>query len=181
MIFQWRYSIRLENFGEEQVVLREREWEIVDVYGRKEIHKGRGVIGTVWFLIRFWVGWWLEEIGFSLGTSSVSVGAGFPVQQFHVFACTAWTYVVSEICKRGLLDGGDWSGSGMAVLTNHREAGFWYRMDDYSQVWAIHAPPTYSQAAIVYSDWASQNFWTSLLFSGVPTSCKEKMERCSDV
>ena len=43
--FQWRYSIRLENLGEQAVTLRERNWRIFSLSGTLETVRGRGVVG----------------------------------------------------------------------------------------------------------------------------------------
>lgn len=43
--FQWRYSIRLENLGDVEVKLRERNWRIFSLSGTLETVRGRGVIG----------------------------------------------------------------------------------------------------------------------------------------
>ena len=42
---QWRYSIRLENLGEQAVTLRERNWRIFSLSGTLETVRGRGVVG----------------------------------------------------------------------------------------------------------------------------------------
>ena len=44
-VYWWRYNIRLENLGQEQVQLRERHWKIYSLTGRLETVKGKGVIG----------------------------------------------------------------------------------------------------------------------------------------
>lgn len=44
-ILQWRYSIRLENFGQLSVQLRERHWRIFALSGTLETVRGRGVVG----------------------------------------------------------------------------------------------------------------------------------------
>jgi len=41
----WRYSIRLENLGEQAVTLRERNWRIFSLSGTLETVRGRGVVG----------------------------------------------------------------------------------------------------------------------------------------
>lgn len=41
----WRYSIRLENFGQLSVQLRERHWRIFALSGTLETVRGRGVVG----------------------------------------------------------------------------------------------------------------------------------------
>uniref|UniRef100_A0A667YTW4 DNA polymerase delta interacting protein 2 n=1 Tax=Myripristis murdjan TaxID=586833 RepID=A0A667YTW4_9TELE len=44
-VYWWRYSIRLENTGDEVVQLRERHWRIFSLSGTLETVKGRGVVG----------------------------------------------------------------------------------------------------------------------------------------
>ncbi|XP_056140210.1 polymerase delta-interacting protein 2-like [Lampris incognitus] len=44
-IHWWRYSIRLENMGDEVVRLRERHWRIFSISGTLETVRGRGVVG----------------------------------------------------------------------------------------------------------------------------------------
>jgi len=44
--YMWRYSIRLENFGQDNVTLKKRKWEIVDGFGRSDPHEGVGVVGV---------------------------------------------------------------------------------------------------------------------------------------
>lgn len=42
----WRYSIRLENFSDINVQLRERHWKIFSQIGKLQTIKGRGVVGV---------------------------------------------------------------------------------------------------------------------------------------
>uniref|UniRef100_UPI003AADA737 polymerase delta-interacting protein 2-like isoform X2 n=1 Tax=Centroberyx gerrardi TaxID=166262 RepID=UPI003AADA737 len=44
-VYWWRYSIRLENMGDEVVQLRERHWRIFSLSGTLETVRGRGVVG----------------------------------------------------------------------------------------------------------------------------------------
>ncbi|XP_065140541.1 polymerase delta-interacting protein 2-like isoform X1 [Paramisgurnus dabryanus] len=44
-VYWWRYSIRLENLGNEVVQLRERHWRIFSLSGTLETVRGRGVVG----------------------------------------------------------------------------------------------------------------------------------------
>ncbi|XP_065664340.1 polymerase delta-interacting protein 2 isoform X3 [Hydra vulgaris] len=43
--YWWRYTIRLENLGNESVQLRERHWRIFSFSGTLETVRGRGVVG----------------------------------------------------------------------------------------------------------------------------------------
>ena len=45
LYFQWRYSIRMENLGDQAVTLRERNWRIFSLSGTLETVRGRGVVG----------------------------------------------------------------------------------------------------------------------------------------
>lgn len=44
-VYWWRYCIRLENLGKQQVQLRERNWRIFSLSGTLETVRGRGVVG----------------------------------------------------------------------------------------------------------------------------------------
>jgi len=44
-VYWWRYSIRLENYGNPTVQLRERHWRIFSLSGTLETVRGRGVVG----------------------------------------------------------------------------------------------------------------------------------------
>lgn len=46
-LFQWRYTIRLENLGSETVQLRHRSWKIYPKPGAPIRKIGRGVVGEV--------------------------------------------------------------------------------------------------------------------------------------
>ena len=41
----WSYTIVITNSGNETVQLRTRHWIITDAAGRKEVHRGEGVVG----------------------------------------------------------------------------------------------------------------------------------------
>uniref|UniRef100_A0A915L7N9 ApaG domain-containing protein n=1 Tax=Romanomermis culicivorax TaxID=13658 RepID=A0A915L7N9_ROMCU len=43
--YWWRYSVRLENFGDESVILRERHWKIFSNAGNLEQINEKGVVG----------------------------------------------------------------------------------------------------------------------------------------
>lgn len=45
LLRQWRYCIRLENFSDRVVQLRERHWKIFSLSGSLETVRGRGVVG----------------------------------------------------------------------------------------------------------------------------------------
>ena len=47
-MFQWRYTVRIENLSADQTVtLRERHWKIYSTGNKMEEVKGKGVIGYV--------------------------------------------------------------------------------------------------------------------------------------